>query len=311
MKVVVALAPCCCIKVKAKIWCTHRCGAAHRVSSWAQGQDHISQPEYHNISIITAWNSHKDEINRIGCEQYAAETGQKLECFYSEDFATKSRKDKWERKARGQHHRSTGITDSLQQVLWDLPPNSNDGQSPGTLRLCIGMPVMIRANYAMELCMTKGQEGTVHSWHVEKGSRGQQMLDVLFVKLSSPPSDIQLVGLPPNVVPLERKTNTINCKMPDDTVISLSRSQVDIAPNFAMTDYSLQGKTRPFNPVHLDYCKSHQACYTALSRTATAKGTILLQPISPSKVQGGIHGSLRQEFRELELLDEITRLRYE
>ncbi len=29
MKVVVALAPCCCIKVKAKIWCTHRCGAAH------------------------------------------------------------------------------------------------------------------------------------------------------------------------------------------------------------------------------------------------------------------------------------------
>ncbi len=30
MKVVVALAPCCCIKVKAKIWCTHRCGAAQR-----------------------------------------------------------------------------------------------------------------------------------------------------------------------------------------------------------------------------------------------------------------------------------------
>ncbi|PBK58295.1 hypothetical protein ARMSODRAFT_900599, partial [Armillaria solidipes] len=78
-----------------------------------------------------------------------------------------------------------------------------------------------------------------------------------------------------------------------------------------MTDYSSQGKTRPFNPVHLDYCKSHQACYTALSRTATAKGTILLQPISPTKVQGGIHGSLRQEFRELELLDEITRLCYE
>ncbi len=30
MKVVVAFAPSCCIKVKAKIWCTHRCGAAHR-----------------------------------------------------------------------------------------------------------------------------------------------------------------------------------------------------------------------------------------------------------------------------------------
>ncbi|PBK94419.1 hypothetical protein ARMGADRAFT_927628 [Armillaria gallica] len=78
-----------------------------------------------------------------------------------------------------------------------------------------------------------------------------------------------------------------------------------------MTDYSSQGKTRPCNPVHLDYCRSHQACYTALSCTATAKGTILLQLISLSKVQGGIHGSLQQEFRELKLLDEITRLWYE
>ncbi len=78
-----------------------------------------------------------------------------------------------------------------------------------------------------------------------------------------------------------------------------------------MTDYSLQGKTRPYNPMHLDYCKSHQTCYTALSRTATAKGTILLQLISPSKVQGSTYGSLCQEFRELELLDKITRLCYE
>ncbi len=280
------------------------------MSSTAHGRDHISQPEYRNVSIITAWNSHKDEINCLGCERFARETGQNLMCFYSEDFATEMRKEKQDRKARG-FHRSTGITDELQQILWDLPPNANDGQFAGTLRLCIGMPVMIRNNYATELCMTKGQEGVVHSWQVAKGSRGQQMLDVLFIELLNPPSEVQLMGLPKNVVPLERKTITVNCKMPNDKAISLSRSQVDIAPNFAMTDYSLQGKTRPYNPVHLDYCKSHQACYTALSRTASAKGTILLQPISPSKVQGGVHGSLRQEFRELEMLDEITRLRYE
>ncbi|KAK0432950.1 hypothetical protein EV421DRAFT_1719022, partial [Armillaria borealis] len=89
------------------------------------------------------------------------------------------------------------------------------------------------------------------------------------------------------------------------------RSQVEIAPNFAMTDYSSQGKMRPYNLIHLDYCQSHQACYTALLRMATAKGTILLQPLSPSKVQGGLNGALHQEFRELEMLDKITRLRYE
>ncbi|KAK0442072.1 hypothetical protein EV421DRAFT_1890989 [Armillaria borealis] len=264
------------------------------VSSAGHGHDHISQPEYQNVSIITVWNSHKDEINHLGCKQFARETGQSLTCFYSKDFATETRKEKQDRKAHGLH-RSTGITDELQQILWDLPSNANDGQCASTLHLCIGMPVMIRNNYATELCMMKGQEGVVHSWQVVKGSRGQQMLDVLFIKLLNPPSEVQLVGLPKNVVPLERKTITINCKMPNDKVISLSRSQVDIALNFAMTDYSSQGKTRPYNPVHLDYCKSHQACYTALSRTASAKGTILLQPISPSKVQGGVHGSLRQD----------------
>ncbi len=59
-----------------------------------------------------------------------------------------------------------------------MPPNANDGQCAGTLRLCIGMPVMIRNNYVTELCMTKDQEGIVHSWQVVKGSRGQQMLDI-------------------------------------------------------------------------------------------------------------------------------------
>ncbi|PBK83802.1 hypothetical protein ARMGADRAFT_1048365 [Armillaria gallica] len=204
--------------------------------------------------------AHGYEINQLGCEQFTRETGQNLTCFYSEDFATETRQEKQDRKAR--------ITDELQQILWNMPPNANDGQCAGTLWLCIGMP----------LCMTKGQEGIVHSWQV-------QMLDVLFIKLLNPPSEVQLVGLPNNVVLLERKTVTINCKMPNDKVISLSRN------------YSLQGKTRPYNP-------SNQACYMALSRMASVKDTILLQPILPSKVQGG-------EFRELELLDETTQLQYE
>ncbi len=151
----------------------------------------------------------------------------------------------------------------------------------------------------------------VHRVSSTLGCRGQVMLDVIFVELVNPPRSIQLVGLLPNVVLLYQTSTTIMCKMPDDTVVSLSQSQIELAPNFAMTDYSSQGKTRPYNPVHLDYCKSYQACYTALSRTATAKGTILLQPLSPSRVQGGLNGALRQEFRELELLDEITTLRYE
>jgi hypothetical protein len=78
-----------------------------------------------------------------------------------------------------------------------------------------------------------------------------------------------------------------------------------------MTDYASQGKTRPDNIVDLTHCKSHQSYYTALSRSASAAGTVILQSFSPSPIIGGASGWLRQEFRELELLDEITKLTYE
>jgi len=83
-----------------------------------------------------------------------------------------------------------------------------------------------------------------------------------------------------------------------------------VLPNFSMTDYAAQGKTRPFNIVELNNCKSAQSYYTCLSRSASADGTIIVQGFDARKIMKGISGFLRQEFRELILLDEITTLRY-
>ena len=77
-----------------------------------------------------------------------------------------------------------------------------------------------------------------------------------------------------------------------------------------MTDFASQGKTRPFNVADLNSLTSHQAYYTALSRSATAQGTLILQGFDARKMTGGCLGALCQEFRELELLDEVTRTRY-
>ena len=96
----------------------------------------------------------------------------------------------------------------------------------------------------------------------------------------------------------------------NDNTITISRSQVEVLPNFAMTDYASQGKTRQNNVVDLSHCRSHQAYYTALSRSASAEGTIILQNFEEMKITGKASGDLRQEFRELELLDEITKLHY-
>ena len=167
---------------------------------------------------------------------------------------------------------------------------------PGKLSLCIGMPIMIRNNAATEMCITKGHEAFVYAWQSHKLADGKDVLDILFVELANPPLPVKLGGLPLNVVPLVRTSVVTNCKLPDDTSITISRSQIEALPNFSMTDYTSQGKTCLVNVAHLCQCWTHQAYYTALSRSTTAEGTLILTSFHPSKITGGASGALQQEF---------------
>ena len=113
------------------------------------------------------------------------------------------------------------------------------------------------------------------------------------------------------MVPIMRHATATMCALPNNDKISLSRDQALVLPNFRMTDYSSQDRTRPDNPMDLNSCCTHQSYYTCLSRRATTDGTIIVQGFNLKVTTGGTSGYLRQEFRELEILDEITKLRYE
>ena len=54
------------------------------ISSNLPNRPSICDDNFRDVSIITAKNLHKDEINRLGAIQFAQETGQKLMNFYSE-----------------------------------------------------------------------------------------------------------------------------------------------------------------------------------------------------------------------------------
>ena len=136
------------------------------------------------------------------------------------------------------------------------------------------------------------------------------MLDTLFVKLDKPAKSVKIDGLPENVVPIVKSVKTVKCVFPSDLAEYVNRSQVWVLPNFSMTDYASQGKTRAFNPVDLSNCRNYQSYCTCLSRSATAAGTIIVQSFSPQMITSGATGYLREEFCELEILDEITKMRY-
>ena len=156
----------------------------------------------------------------------------------------------------------------------------------------------------------KGQEGTVAGWQSYIGSHGKLVLDTLFVRLTNPPHVVKLDGLPENVVPIAKMSQMIECTMKSDQIRKIEREQCCVLPNFAMTDYASQGKTRLYNPVDLQNSNSHHSYYTCLSRGTSAKGTLIVQSLQPSLITGGCSGWLRQEFRDLELLDEITKLAF-
>jgi hypothetical protein len=280
------------------------------------GRPKIASKEFRNVAIICGRHTQKDQINQMGCERFAKETGQKLTHFYSVDKwgkdADPANKIKWgkSKAASKSKHKSNEIDFDDQHQIWNVRHGSTE-HFAGRLSLCLGMPVMIRNNDATELCITKGQEGFVVGWQAKKGPHGKRILDTLFVKLDKPSKTIEIPGLPDNVVPLVKGTKTITCTFPSDLKESIERQQVWVLPNFAMTDYAAQGKTRPYNVVHLNSCHTHMSYYTCLSRSASAAGTIILQGFEPSIVTRGCAKYLRQELREQEILDEITRLRYE
>ncbi|SJL18287.1 uncharacterized protein ARMOST_21872 [Armillaria ostoyae] len=287
-----------------------------RVCNTRPGAPDITSAQFRNTSIITGLNVHKDEFNRIGSVRFAVETGQELTHFYSDDSITDAPASSARTKKKA---KTVKLTGHLQRQLWESKPSDTNKHIPGKLSICKGLPMMIRYNMATELSITKGQECTVYSWVEGIGSVGQPVLETLFVRLINPPSSVSIPGLPENVVPLVRSSQSVTCFLPDDSTLSINRTQIEIIPNFAMTDYCSQGKTRPVNPVDLTNCRSHQSYYTALSRSASSEGTVLLPDFTdphltafdPKKIQGGCSGHLRQEFRELELLDHITLMMYE
>ena len=166
-------------------------------------------------------------------------------------------------------------------------------------------------NDTLQFCYgSGGQEVFVHGWQSKIGSKGQNVLNTLFVKLKDPPSHVRIPGLPKKVVPIFPTTTNVKAMLPNNKKYYINCTQVEVLVNFAMTDFASQGKTRPDNPSDLNNLRSHQSYCTTLSRSATAEGTLILQGFDAKQITGGCSGALRQEFHELELLDEITRLRY-
>jgi hypothetical protein len=56
---------------------------------------------------------------------------------------------------------------------------------------------------------------------------------------------VKFDGLPENVIPIAKKSQTIECTMKSDQIRKVEHEQYCVFPNLSMTDYGSQGKTHP------------------------------------------------------------------
>jgi len=264
-------------------------------------QGHLLTTVFKDVPIITGRNVQRDKINMLCGEKYVSEQGLEFHDFYSIDKLVSSKNKQFYL-----------MTSSLRKQLWDTLPVDSE-HLPGKLALCLGMPVMIKYNEATECSVTNGADCVVVGWQSTTAYE-VKTLETLFVKLLKPKEMIHLEGLPINVVPIRRLEKQITCRLPDDSEVTITRKQIPVIPNFAITDYVSQGKTRQLNVIDPKYLETYQSIYTALSRGSTSSGTMLLRDINPTRVQSGLkmkHGDLFREMQQLELLDDITTQRYQ
>jgi hypothetical protein len=260
----------------------------------------MSAPGFRAVSMITALNADRDAVNANGSACLNMPEAPST-TFWSADCLV------GQGNGRGRKRTRTRLRADDQKDVWALPPSNTD-HLPGVLQLRIGMPVMLKKNQLTELGLTNGAECQVAGWQSTK-LHGMACLTCLFVLLLNPAREIQIEGLPLNVVPIEPIKKTIECKMADDRVLTIERIQVPVLPNFAMTDFNSQGRTRVFNPIDLLHCRGHTAAYTCLSRAKTLAGVVILRPFPFKLISTRATQGLREEFQDLEILNHIHALR--
>ncbi|KAI0087679.1 hypothetical protein BDY19DRAFT_892557 [Irpex rosettiformis] len=289
-----------------------------RIAGPLPNQPKVTSPQFRHVSIVTAKNAVRDAAVAVRPGMHAIEKRKLLGDFLSIDsFPNAQGSASVSETRRLSNHTcdplrtSNVIPSELRNLLWSLPPRRTEHVA-GRLQLCEGMPVLLKANEATELCATNGAEGIVVGWDADAfpDIPNAYTLKTLFIQLSNPPHDIQLPGLPLNVVPVTPSTVHFTVKVDRDMSLRISRSQVQVLPNFAMTDFACQGRTRPFNVVDLRDCKTHMSLYTVLSRGCSLCGTLILYPFDVAPACNGMHADLLREFRELEILAAVTELEY-
>ena len=88
-----------------------------RIVGESKNRPKLYDQKFRNVSIITAWNSQRDNINEMGCFQCAKDTNQKLTDYYFIDKYTDSKREKKKNKPKKKENRGSFVHPKIQEIL--------------------------------------------------------------------------------------------------------------------------------------------------------------------------------------------------
>jgi len=235
--------------------------------------------------IIVSNNDVKDALNERATLDFAAQTKQVVQWYYSTDVHA------------GRIVSEPELTSHL------LKMNSGKtNQRLGAIPLVIGMPVMICQNFDVEGGVVNGCIGTLEKIRYRVDHDGRR--HAISCEINAPSTTVpNMPNLPPqHVVALEDTVDMRFVHLYSQKTCTIKHTQVPLIPAFAMTAHKSQGQTMEHAIVDLQSCHGTEAPYVMLSRVTSLEGLAILRPFDKRKIQCRQSEDSRREAKRLEFL---------
>ena len=229
------------------------------LSSCVFQNNQVNWETWADTPIIVADNAQKDALNEKGAQAFAKRNNKELHWYYSIDT-----------------HRKLPVSQDILNHLQNLHSGLTK-QQLGKIPLVIGMPVMITHNFDVANGIVNGCTEILKSIRYTTEEMGKRYAVSCVIESPNISASTKLSRLGPNQAAVLQDTIDLTFRHPHSNKKCLiKRTQLPIAPAFAMTAHKAQGQTLNKVIVDLESCRGTESPYVMVSHVTSLNGLLIL-----------------------------------
>ena len=257
-------------------------------------ENELRDDSWRDTPIIVSNNAAKDALNAEAVAALASATGQEWHWYHATD-----------------RRKGAVISDPSLIARLNTMHAGQTNQRLTRLPLVPGMRVIVTQNFDVDGGIVNGSIGILKQIRYVLRDDGKRCLTSCIVYIPDATAP-QLPGLPPKHFPILPDTQDVTFEHPySKRTMTISRTQLPLAPAYAMTAHKAQGQTFGHVIIDLQSCSGSEAPYVMLSRATSLNGVMILRPFKRSRISCNLSEDLRNSLRlYIPVLNYETMLEY-